>query len=50
MGGSPACVDGDTPPKGSSLKMGSSDTVLMGLKVYSVWGSWEMGSWEASGS
>ena len=43
-------MDGDAPPKGSLLKIGSGDIVLMGLKVYSGWGSREMGSWGVSGS
>jgi len=45
-------MDGDAPRKGSflntSLVTGSNDTVLVGLKVCTGLGSWEIGGWEAS--
>ena len=41
--GSPACRNGDAPPKGSLLNTGSGDKVGMGLKDCSGWGSREIG-------
>ena len=47
-------MDRDATPKGSLLNTisvtGSNDIVLVGLKFYTGWGSWEIGGWEASGS